>query len=51
MPGRRGCVLKGRGALSEELEEKIAAPEPNPLEGISAFAERKTHEISTAALP
>ena len=23
VPGRRGCVLEGRVALSEELEEKI----------------------------
>lgn len=25
IPGRRGCVLEGRMALSEELEKKIAA--------------------------
>ncbi len=24
LPGRKGCVLEGRFALSEELEEKIA---------------------------
>jgi len=25
VPGRRGCVVEGRVALSEELEEKIKA--------------------------
>lgn len=25
MPGRRGCVVEGRVALSEELEEKAKA--------------------------
>ena len=25
IPGRRGCVLEGRVALSEELEERIRA--------------------------
>lgn len=41
VPGRRGCVVEGRVALSEELEEKIKALDKTVSEELLASLKKK----------